>query len=456
MQPSSTALGQLLKYRRDQAGLTQQQLEAQLDAGPSYVSKLETGRLRMPAEDVIAKLADFLDKSVDEIRRLCESNDQPVGAPCRLVAGYSVWAAPILLAAAEGLIPGIEVSCLSKIGSSGVRLVSDLEWISPGRYLDELTPRMEGIAPLSAADVAELLQREGVEFGALPGNLVRGDRLRDSVLCVGTITDSSGGCSIVCRSEVADELATIAGEPAGSRSGRRSVGTRDLAILLQNPKSKSTVGRRRVAAEERTIAAEYVTQACRHITSGRRRLSRSNVIWDFRAASVAKTNFDEFESRCVQETNDKLLGIIVWEPLATWLTSTGTRPSKGKPANKPLAAIPLHFTPEDGSGRASHLSYEIVLPRRLLAEPTARRQELFLSMERIMTAVAATAARLNNIESEPASTLCRLSRMYGFLQNEKSTAPTSIACEALARMINGVLYSVRWHVVPELRIGPQC
>lgn len=57
-------IGQQIRKRRLECGVTQEALANQLDVNPSHISNIENGRAK-PSLTVLVKIADFLDCSVD-------------------------------------------------------------------------------------------------------------------------------------------------------------------------------------------------------------------------------------------------------------------------------------------------------------------------------------------------------------------------------------------------------
>lgn len=63
----ASRLGRLMRERREEHGLTLRDLARVLDAAPSHISDVETGR-RVPSEALLSRILDALDVT-DEVGR---------------------------------------------------------------------------------------------------------------------------------------------------------------------------------------------------------------------------------------------------------------------------------------------------------------------------------------------------------------------------------------------------
>lgn len=435
-----TDLGVFLKQYRIDNGLTQAGLQEQLEGkgatvSSGYISKLESGVIKLPDDVFLAKLAELTGTDVVSLRNMCRETSE-VSSKLRMACGHSVWSAPLYLAACDGLVPNLQISTFIQ-GEPRVDLRAEhLDWIVPFSERMYWADRPE-LTPLSAADVALLLDRGQVDVGSLPGNLVRTGPYKDSLLCVGTIVDSASGCCLVCPPDIAKEW----------------MSTNDLGQLLAEKTKghgrKNTRSPVRFGAEEGTIAFQYLSQACAHGA-----VAQHQVVWNCKAAELRRRSFRELADVCKQEEKATLMGIVAWEPHATWLV----RNSKAD-NGAVLEKCALQFAPHVELGKESHLTYEIVITRRRLGDPLPRKRELFQTLNQLVTVVAQTASRLNNLgtvpESVPESVMRRLADFLGFFGKDDDEQAVTDVIEETQRIINRILYSVRWHVLPEMGIGPQ-
>ena len=173
-----TELGVFLRRFRAENNVTQTKLEEDLKAKSGYISKLESGAIQRPEDRVLTKLAAATGRRLEDLRAMCRPVAQ-IGAKLKMACGHSLWNAPLYCAVGKGLLPGLQVSSFYK--SKGPGLVqsdkiraADLDWITP--FSDQPEERVAGpaLVPLSAADVASLLERDEVEIRRAAGQLGEG------------------------------------------------------------------------------------------------------------------------------------------------------------------------------------------------------------------------------------------------------------------------------------------
>jgi hypothetical protein len=351
----------------------------------------------------------------------------------KLVFGHSLWGAPIFEAAHGERIPQFNVTSFAEPDIDCSVATTKLGWIQPNSTFP--TPRPgSGLVALSAANVVELLRRGEADVGALPGNIVPSDFIR-----VGTVVDSVAGCTFVCEDDkfqqwkkrlfLQDEKVTGQHSGGANRPDTGVVSTSHLAHILQTAK----VPRRgiRVAAEADTVAFRFLQDACQQ--SG---LLVKDVRWDFPTKDLAGCGFNEMKRRCHAQEKAELLGVIVWEPHATWMKMV-----EGEKSH--LRKIPLHLTP-NRLGRPHHYSYEIVVRDEQLQDRNPRRQELVNAIAKLMYELDVSAERLNGLSWDGAdeNILKRLAHYYGMV----NPADGSPMIEWTLGAVGSILYSVRWLV----------
>lgn len=69
MTPRTTRLGQLIRERRQSAGLSQEELAERIHAKRDYIASIETGRTKQPSPDTINAIARVLSVTVAEMVR---------------------------------------------------------------------------------------------------------------------------------------------------------------------------------------------------------------------------------------------------------------------------------------------------------------------------------------------------------------------------------------------------
>lgn len=207
---SPTRLSEFVSEYRLQEGLTQVELERALDiAGPHYVSKVETGRVVRPSRKFIQSMAAKTDRSEQELRSLSREPlllDATQGAEksgasaaqYRLAFGHCLWGAPIFLAAHRGMVPEFSVASYSISDSEDYGSDTPV-WIQPEDYDVEVPgPGSQQTRPWSAVKVLDLVEKEIVHVGVVPGNVIWGRGINQRFLRLGSIVDSTTGCTFIC------------------------------------------------------------------------------------------------------------------------------------------------------------------------------------------------------------------------------------------------------------------
>jgi transcriptional regulator with XRE-family HTH domain len=434
---AQTRLGAFIRDTRSGKGHTQAEVEEALGIDKrGYISKLESGVIQRPTDKMLRLLAGYCETEFDTIKAMCETAAQ-ARSVLKMACGYSLWNAPLICAAGEGLLPGVQISSFYRrseggtISSDKLR-ASNLDWIAP--YSAAEKQDFSSLVPLAAADVGRLIYRGDVDIVAMPGNLLREGYLKDRLTCVGTVVDTVSGCSLVYpkTSDFADELA-----------GLPNLGTAKLGELLLKTKDAKGKKRVRLAAQELTIAAEYIAQACQAHPG---KLDTHDVLWHSPAADLAEQGFKQLAKACQKKEEAELLGVITWEPLATWLCQ--------RTGHDVLKTIPLHFVHADELTEPRHLTYEIAISDKRIGEPAPLRKELYHALAEIM-GVAADMAKLLNEQDGSDALMGWLAGFYRFKDPGTPESADEQAIKLTKKSIARILYSVRWNVVPQMGVGPQ-
>ena len=289
------------------------------------------------------------------------------------------------------------------------------------------------MAALSAADVLSLLKTGRADVGAIPGNIVPDDCIR-----IGTIVDSAAGCTFVTRLGALKH-----GAKSNSSKNRRQdhpenqltrgIETRALAEFISEAREN---GREvRIGIEENTIAHEFLRDICEHsrlspsaVDRKKGPLSVNDLKWTLRSNELATKPFADLEKDC----NAELLGVIVWDPHATWMTMI----------EEGLEKIQIHFAPSE-LGRPHHLSYELVVRSpQMNRVMNPKSKELVSAIRKLMFELWDSASRLNSLRDDSAddNLIKQLSEYYRFQTLNETAASKKRTLEA----VGSILYSVRW------------
>lgn len=63
----SEALGSYVRFHREQAGISQEQLAAAIGVNHSYIARIESGKRAKPAADILQRIADTLHIDASEL-----------------------------------------------------------------------------------------------------------------------------------------------------------------------------------------------------------------------------------------------------------------------------------------------------------------------------------------------------------------------------------------------------
>ena len=391
-----TSLGVHVRDHRERLKLTQAEFQKRIGyEKPQYQSKIEQGsvvtpdpkyleasrEMRISVEDLERMhtvLAEALTPSPSLAHHV--SANSAAGKPL-IYFGHCLWGAPLYLAINKGLCDRFEVASLGKEDSNDAgRLLSPTpiaafkNFRSPASMADDLLT-------MSASTVLEALQADEIIAGALPGNLLADEDYQEELVSLATLVDSSAGCTLVCdkqtlveklgsKSEALDVWEDAQQSPDGPLNNV-SLGTRQLGVILNSlllsQQEKEAI---KIGLETNTIAEQFLRDACRHATELREsdttnltpgtpfKIHHRRLVWHFRNQELKKKGFEELKNECCSKGEEngpvtrQLLGVITWEPHATWLASR----------SKNLVKVALNFSP-DALGRPKHLSFDIVVSR---------------------------------------------------------------------------------------------
>jgi transcriptional regulator with XRE-family HTH domain len=448
-----TLLSKFLREYRKQNNLKQIELQEKLGYGrQGYISKIETGLIGTPDAEFLKALAREVGKTVDELIALSrqpeesEETDQllpQITVPeneFKLVFGHSLWGAPIFHAAYEGRIQEFAVTSFASLNpQAGLRRLEPI-WITPTQIARTPGPGVSDLAAFSAVDVLTLLRKGEADVGAVPGDIVPEDFIR-----IGTIVDSAAGCTFVCRKEKFEEW-----EKEGSHRPRRqssreaptSTGlnpmvfdTNDLCKIIEN---ENDAGKKvRIGVEENTIAYEYLKDICEQDRT--HPLQVKDVKWKLRSSELAIKSVTTLERECRSEyPPSDLIGVIVWEPHATWMTLI-----ENAETGRELKKVPIHFTPSS-LGRPHHLSYELVIRQNRIGRMNPREKELRSAVSKLMYELWDSANRLNKLSkwSVDHGMIEQLAEYFRFAGDDAEDG----AIERTLNAVGSILYSVRWDV----------
>jgi transcriptional regulator with XRE-family HTH domain len=451
-----TLLGKLLRDYRLKNELTQTELQLRLGCGgQGYISKVETGLIATPDSDFLAAMAKEVKKDVAELIALSQQPEEPevVDQPLpkmsvsshefRLAFGHSLWGAPIFHATFEGRIPEFAVTSFAKANGKGGIDPSNLIWLEPGFIPSSPGPGNDDLSALASVDVLTLLRQGKVDVGAIPGNIVPEDFVR-----IGTIVDSAAGCTLVCTGQQFPQLKEYEGFQSNQRGNKNSkvsgtsadsmaLETRALADLINNEKRRDKIAR--IGVEENTIADEFLRDICDRDPSNK--LVLKDLKWHLRSSELSGKSLSRLRKECAAERHGSdLLGVIVWEPHASWMTIIGE--SEG---DETLRKVPIHFSPSE-LGRPHHLSYEIVIRGNKIGRMNPKEKELRAAVSNLLYELWDSGNRLNKLRKDSADngTIEQLAKYYKL--NGLADEVNDQTIERTLKAVGSILYSVRWDV----------
>src|ERR1041384_641038 len=417
-----TLLGKLLRDYRLRNELTQTELQLRLGCGgQGYISKVETGLIATPDSDFLTALAKEVKKDVAELTPPSQQPEEPevVDQPLpkmsvsshefRLAFGHSLWGAPIFHATLEGRIPEFAVTSFARFDAKGGIDLSKLVWLEPDHIPPSPGPGNNDLAALASVDVLTPLRRGEVDVGAIPGNIVPEDFVR-----IGTIVDSAAGCTLVCTDQQFHKWyeqlqSNRRGDPnikgRGISADSMALETRALADLINNGKGRDKIAR--IGVEENTIADEFLRDICERDPSSK--LVLKDLKWNLRSSELSGKSLSRLKKEWAADRHGSdLLGVIVWEPHASWMTIIGE--SEG---DKTLRKVPIHFSPSE-LGRPHDLAYEIVIRRNRFGPMNPKEKELRAAVSKLLYELWDSGNRLNKLRKDSADsgTIEQLAKYY--------------------------------------------
>jgi len=240
---------------------------------------------------------------------------------------------------------------------------------------------------------------------------------------------------------------------AAQRSTATHLQTRDLGRLLgllerrraERGDKSPQPGRFKVGVETETVAERFLDDACGHATQlsiddRHYRIDRekeevlkfdlNRIAWNFRHPDLWQYRNEEAkrgafarleedfarrypEPEPGQAERPELIGVITWEPQASWLDD-----HQGK-----FTKIPLSFSPTR-LVRPNHLTFELVVQRASVLPGAPRARELGQALLVLMEDLAAMGRKLNKLtpESQDPELIRRLMWYFDFEDPEETLA----------------------------------
>lgn len=408
--------------------------------GPSsqYISKIETGVIQWPGDDefweALSLFASIPRADLEDLaRRPMGSHEQRrIRSTFCVAAGHCIWAAPLVLAAREGMIEEYFHVVTSRVGEAFSPIAEPL---SPEKIP---SPRNKDVVSLSAIDVLDCLRREGedknrVDLAIVPGKLV--DEAEKSLLRIGCIVDSWTGCSLVCRKEFEQRL-------AGRDGNLTEVTSRALASALVTPSSRGrpVAARFKIALEEGTVADEILKEGM-DVQWGK---DSGRLVCDIlhpcrnRDFAVEK-KYEDIERAVGKDFS--LAGVLTWDPHATWLKKTAEK-------REDLTIVPVKF-PVGEDGRAAHLTFELVIRSADAISTEPRAKELRHAIFHLMRQLRDCSARLNFIDtifkSNDRRTVRAIGEYFGLIDVDRSDSLGFDDMADTLKAIGSVRFTAHFH-----------
>lgn len=352
-----TALGEFIRDLRKGCSLdsgrtpTQEQFQTEVlkyTKKTQYISKIEAGLIKNPDSDFIMLLAEYSGKNADELLRLNQDDAKETVASrkLKLSFGHCLWAAPIYMA--------------SKSGDTSFNITSIGQ--------DE--------TPLSASEIIKALEQEDIDVAVIPFDAIPEED--HQFLRLATIVDSSTGCTFICKKEDLE------------KQHNKPQGTKWLGKFIQskNNEYKNKGTGVRIFVEENTVSMKYLKDAMTHTIDAHdptdEVLTEDDVKWSESISKLKNKSFRELEDDCKEDYQAALLGIIAWEPHASWVKRNST--------DVELIKIPLHFEPRDKL-REKRLTFDVIVRSKIEQDVERFRKlrielwELILELRRCVTKI---------------------------------------------------------------------
>ncbi|HMG24611.1 MAG TPA: helix-turn-helix transcriptional regulator [Kofleriaceae bacterium] len=349
-----TELSQLVATGRRNKRLKQSELEKRLGLTPQYVSKVERGAIRRPPDDVLQKLADFLERDIADLRDACGRDVDRVavgatseGRRFQIVMGHTVWAAPALLALRHSDFAPFEFASFGPHDGPP-------RWQRAG--VDDpptIPPPSEAAAPgaarertYSARDVSAQLRLGRGDFGLLPRAFVTDGGDLEPIV---DLMDSPSAC-----------LVSLPTTLCGHVEEGSSVSVSTVVDLLKTLKARVHTSKRKPQITI-TILAEAETVAEDHAFVMQKALLEDGFLVDM-PPSVRCSEFSEYGefdafAKVHNLTADQTV-VIGWDPPMTWLH----RPMRDRTAGRRL--FPLR-----SDDPATRVRFALVASKSRLLDP---------------------------------------------------------------------------------------
>lgn len=418
-------LAQFVRTVRYGAGVTQSELADVLgNVSPQYISKIETGRIKKPTRTFLQSIAEFSQTPMTELasmlsvsRSVADNDATYRGRQYRLVFGHCLWGAPIFLAAHRGMLPEFQVASFSK------RSDRQPAWITADAKIEQ-APRPGSLdcEPWSAVRILDALEKEEIDVGAVPGNILWGRRRFQRFSKIGTVVDSATGCTFVANSALIDMPPAV-------------ISTRKFGELIMSARRR--LGKDvRVGVETGTVAEDYLhhafTEPNRALPPSELSIAPSDIAWHCENSELVSRTFEDLSAQCRNEHSAELLGMVTWEPHASWLANSSIDST-----SKPLIKLPLYFNP-DSAGRLTHMSFDLVT---LIT--TAIDSETRVAFSKLIQKVWQNAVLLTEMDGSSFDTdpLNRVARYFGYASADNLSRR---ALDDVRKAVAGIRYSVHW------------
>ncbi|MGH8655369.1 MAG: hypothetical protein ACREYE_25790 [Gammaproteobacteria bacterium] len=160
-------------------------------------------------------------------------------------------------------------------------------------------------------------------------------------------------------------------------------------------------------------------------------LRADRISWHCESSTLARVSFEELKEQCRREQNAELLGIITWEPHASWLRMLET-------SGTSLLKVPLYFSP-DQAGRMKHMSFDLVMLRTATLDDEKRAALLRLFQKVWQNAVLLSEMDGSSFDTDP---LTRIGVYFGFMDKSNAARTSPALLDKVRAAVQGIRYSV--------------
>jgi hypothetical protein len=171
-------------------------------------------------------------------------------------------------------------------------------------------------------------------------------------------------------------------------------------------------------------------------------LTPDRLRWHCENSAFATSSYGELQEQCAASEHADLLGVITWEPHATWLEQQAD-------ANGVLCRFPLHFSP-DQRGRLALVSFDLVMLRT-----SGLSRAMRLALAKLMQKLWQNAALLSELEgtSFDREYLGRIAYYFGLPHSSQGAERTREHFASTLTAIQSIRYSVHWAMESQSVIG---